>query len=81
MLFGCRSPRWVATKSSAQQSTLVAAQRLAGALIGAAVASVFLLTVAAKHALEAIVVVLGALGASIRVVNYASPPLRSLDAS
>ena len=62
---------FVAMKSSFQQSALVAEQRLAGALIGAAVASLFLLTVDAKHALEAIIVLLGAVGASIRGVNYA----------
>ena len=61
----------VAMKSSFEQSALVAEQRLAGALIGATVASLILLTVDHKHVLEVIIVVLGALGASIRIVNYA----------
>jgi uncharacterized membrane protein YccC len=61
----------VAVKPSLEQSTLVAEQRVAGALIGAAVASLFLVTVDNKHALEVIIVVLGVLGASIRGANYA----------
>ena len=39
-------------KSSLQQSTLVAMQRLAGAIIGATVAAVFLLAVENKIVLE-----------------------------
>jgi uncharacterized membrane protein YccC len=61
----------VAMKSSLAQSTLVAAQRLAGAIIGAAVAAVFLLTVDNKIALEVVIVILGTLAGSIRAVNYA----------
>jgi hypothetical protein len=61
----------VAMKSSLQQSTLVALQRLAGAIIGAVVAAVFLLTVDTKVVLEVVIVVLGTLAGSIRAVNYA----------
>lgn len=61
----------VAMKPSLQQSALVAEQRIAGALMGAAVAALFLLTVDNKHALEVVIVVLAALAASIRTVNYA----------
>lgn len=61
----------VAMKSSFEQSALVAEQRLAGAIIGAIVASVVLLAVDNKHVLELAIVVLGAVGASIRIVNYA----------
>ena len=46
-------------------------QRLAGAIIGAAVAALFLLTVDNKIVLEVVIVVLGALAGSIRAVNYA----------
>ena len=61
----------VAMKPSLQQSTQVAAQRLAGAIIGAAVAALFLVTVDSKIVLEVVVVVLAALAGSIRGVNYA----------
>ena len=61
----------VAMKSSLQQSTLAAMQRLAGAIIGAAVAAVFLLTVDSKTVLEAVIVILGTLAGSIRAVDYA----------
>jgi hypothetical protein len=61
----------IAMKSSLAQSTLVAAQRLAGAILGAVVAAVFLLTVDTKTVLEVIIVILGTLAGSIRAVNYA----------
>lgn len=61
----------VAMKGSLDQTTLVAEQRLVGALIGAAVAAAFLLTLGSKHALEVVIVVLAAIAASIRGVNYA----------
>jgi len=61
----------VAMKSSLDQSTLVAMQRLAGAIIGAVVAAVFLLTVDNKVVLGVAIVVLGTLAGSIRAVNYA----------
>jgi hypothetical protein len=61
----------IAMKSSLAQSTLAAMQRLAGAIIGAAVAAVFLLTVDNKIALEVVLVILGTLAGSIRAVNYA----------
>jgi Fusaric acid resistance protein-like len=60
----------VAMKSSLDQSALVAAQRLIGATIGAAIASLCLLAIHSKYALEVILVLLGAIGASIRGVNY-----------
>jgi hypothetical protein len=62
---------FVAIKGSLQQTTLVAEQRVAGALLGAAVAALFLLTVDSKHALEVVIVLLAVLAASIRTVNYA----------
>jgi uncharacterized membrane protein YgaE (UPF0421/DUF939 family) len=61
----------VAMKSSLAQSTLAAMQRLAGAIIGAVVAALFLLTVDNKIVLEVVLVVLGTLAGSIRAVNYA----------
>jgi hypothetical protein len=60
----------VAMKPSLQQSALVAEQRLAGAILGAVVAAILLLTVGNKYALEAVMVVLGALAGSIYAVNY-----------
>jgi hypothetical protein len=60
----------VALKPSLQQSALVAEQRVAGTIIGAVVAAVFLLTVDSKIVLEAVMVALGALSGSIRMVNY-----------
>ena len=61
----------VAMKTNLQQAALVAEQRLAGTIIGALVAAMFLLTVDSKHALEAVIILLGAFSASIRMVNYA----------
>jgi hypothetical protein len=61
----------IAMKSDLQQSKLVAGQRLSGAILGAAVAALFLLTVHNKHVLEVVIVVLAALAVSIRTVNYA----------
>jgi len=61
----------VAMKSDLQQTAFVAEQRLAGALLGAAVATVALLTLQNKAGLVAVILVLAAIGASIRSVNYA----------
>ena len=61
----------IAMKPSLQQSALVAERRLAGTVIGAAVAALVLLAVDNRTALEVIVVVLVALAASIHTVNYA----------
>jgi uncharacterized membrane protein YccC len=61
----------ISMKSSLAQSTLVGLQRLAGAIIGAAVAALFLLTVDTKIVLEVLTVILGTLAGSIRAVNYA----------
>jgi hypothetical protein len=60
-----------AMKPSLDQTTLVAEQRVVGALIGAILASVLLLTVHDKHALEVIAVLAIVIAASIRFVNYA----------
>ena len=60
-----------AMKGSLDQTTFVAEQRLAGALIGAAAASVLLLTVANTHALEAAIIVAFTVGAAIHSANYA----------
>ena len=57
----------IAMKPSLQQSALVAEQRLAGALLGAAVAALFLLTVDNKHALEVVIVVLAAVLSLIHI--------------
>ncbi len=77
--FGFHSPNadWmpiatlVAMKGTLQQSALVAGQRLAGAIVGALVAAVFLLSVDNKHALAVIVIVLGGLAVAIRFASYA----------
>ena len=61
----------VAMKPSLQESALVAEQRLAGAIIGALVAAVVLLTIDNKHVLEAVFLVLITLAAALRTVNYA----------
>ena len=61
----------ISMKTSLAQSTLVALQRLAGAIIGAAVAALFLLTVDTKIVLEVVTAILGTLAGSIRAVNYA----------
>jgi Fusaric acid resistance protein-like len=61
----------VAMKSSLNQATLYAEQRIAGAVMGALIAMLFLLTVDNRHALQAIVVVLGAFAASFRSASYA----------
>ena len=61
----------VAMKPSLTQSALFAEQRLAGAIIGAATAALFLLTINNKHALEVVIIIFGAIAASIRGVNYA----------
>ncbi len=58
-------------RTGLEKSALLAEQRLAGAVIGAAVAALFLLTIDNKPAFEVIIVVLGGLAASIRAVNYA----------
>ncbi len=70
----------VAMKPSLQQSTLVAVQRLSGALIGAAAAALLLLIPASEHGLrlfaidrglEVVALVLLMHGAAIRFWNYA----------
>jgi Fusaric acid resistance protein-like len=61
----------VAMKPSLAQSALFAEQRLAGTIIGAIVAALFLLTLHSKTGLEVVIVILGALAGSIRAVNYA----------
>lgn len=60
----------VAMKTTLQQSSLRAAQRLIGAALGAAIASVFLVTVTSHRALEEVALVLLGIGASIYAVNY-----------
>jgi hypothetical protein len=54
-----------------EQSTLVAEQRLAGTILGAALAILFLLTVNDRLVHEGALVVLSAVANSIRYVNYA----------
>jgi Fusaric acid resistance protein-like len=60
-----------AMKGSLDQTALVAEQRLFGALFGALIAIVFLLTVDNKYVLEVVIVFLGAVAASIRGASYA----------
>ncbi|MFI5062591.1 MAG: FUSC family protein [Streptosporangiales bacterium] len=60
----------IAMKPSLQQSALVAEQRVAGTIVGAAAAALVLLAIGNITALEVIVVVLFALGASIRTMSY-----------
>jgi uncharacterized membrane protein YccC len=62
---------FIAMKSSLGQATLAAEQRIAGALIGALVAAVFLLTVDSIHVLEVVMVFAGGFAASFRAANYA----------
>jgi hypothetical protein len=59
----------VAMKPSLQQSLLLAEQRPGRAILGAAVAALFLLTVVSKTALAVIVVILGALTRALMTVN------------
>lgn len=70
----------VAMKPSLNQTTVVAAQRIAGALIGAAAAALLMLVAASesglklisiKHALEVVAIVFLLHGAAIRFWNYA----------
>ena len=61
----------IAMKPSLQQSALVAERRIAGTILGAAVAALILLAVDNRTALEVIIVVLFALAGSIHAVNYA----------
>jgi Fusaric acid resistance protein-like len=60
----------VAMKGDLNQTTLVGEQRIVGALIGALVAAVLLLTVDNKHVLEAAVIVFFTIGVAIHGVNY-----------
>jgi hypothetical protein len=60
----------VAMKTSLDQSTLAAEQRVIGTIIGALIAMAFLLGVDNKHALEVVIILLAAFAASIRGVNY-----------
>ncbi len=60
----------IAMKPDLQQSALVAEQRVAGTIAGAAVAALVLLAVDNRTALEVIIVVLFALAGSIRTVSY-----------
>ncbi|MFE5326004.1 FUSC family protein [Embleya sp. NPDC056575] len=60
----------IAMKPSLRQSTVTALQRLTGAVIGAVVASVFLLAVDNKIALGVVVVIVGGLAGAVRAVSY-----------
>jgi len=61
----------VAMKTTLGQAALASEQRIAGALIGALVATAFLLTVDGVHALEVVIVVAAAFAATFRAANYA----------
>lgn len=62
---------FVTMKTSLGQATLRAEQRIAGTLIGALVATVFLLTVSNTHALEVVIILAAALAATFHDANYA----------
>jgi hypothetical protein len=62
---------FAAIAPSLAQSALVAEQRLAGAIVGALVASALLFTVENQHVLEVAVIVLLTLGIGVHGVNYA----------
>jgi len=62
---------FVAMKPSLKQATLVASQRVAGALIGALVAAALLVTVDARPTLVVITLLALTTAAAIRTVNYA----------
>jgi fusaric acid resistance family protein len=61
----------VAMKTTLGQATLAAEQRIAGALIGALVATAFLLSVDSVHALEIVIVIAAGFAATFRAANYA----------
>ncbi len=61
----------VAMKPDLQQSTLQAVRRIVGAILGAGIASLVLVTVSDKRALEQIIILLLGVGVAIRGVNYA----------
>jgi hypothetical protein len=61
----------IAMKPNLQQSTLRGGQRLVGAILGAAIASVLLVTVTSNHALDELIILLMGVGVSIYAVNYA----------
>ncbi|NYJ07919.1 FUSC family protein [Petropleomorpha daqingensis] len=61
----------ITLKPDIEQSKLIAEQRLAGAILGAGLACLVLLTIDNRYAVEAVLVVLAAVAASIRFVNYA----------
>ena len=60
----------VAMKGTLDQTTLVAEQRLVGALIGAAIATVCLVAIDSKYVLDGVIVVLAAFAGAVRGVNY-----------
>ncbi len=61
----------VAMKASLDQAALAAEQRIAGAVLGALTAIVFVLTVDNKHVLQVVVIALAAFAASFRAATYA----------
>ena len=61
----------IAMKPDLQQSTFIAVQRVAGTILGAGVAALILVAVDNRIVLEVIIVILFAVAASIRFVNYA----------
>ncbi len=61
----------ISMKQDLAQSTLRAEQRLFGAIIGAVIASLCILTFNSTYVLNVLIVALAAIGASLRGVNYA----------
>jgi hypothetical protein len=60
----------ISMKSNLEQSALRAEQRLIGAIIGAVIASLCILTINGTYALDVLIIVLGAIGGSVRGLNY-----------
>lgn len=61
----------IAMKTSLQQSTLAAVQRVVGTILGAAIAIVVLLSVNDEHVLGVAVLACALVGGALRTVNYA----------
>ena len=61
----------VAMKPSLGQAAFASEQRIAGAFIGALIATLFLLTVHNKYVLDVVIGILGAFAATFRAANYA----------
>ena len=61
----------VAMKTTLQQAALASEQRIAGAIIGALLATVFLFSIDNIHVLEVVIVIAAGFAATFRAANYA----------